>query len=331
MYIFPPKSVWLIFCMKLALLLPGPSWETHMPLKYARTSPIFMELPELIELARPHQYVKNIFILLPAFFAFKLHDPGVIWNAVWAFAAFSLLASSIYIFNDWNDRDEDRRHPQKCCRPIASGRVGTKAAFLSFALFLVSGLITAAWAVPEILYFLGTYFLLNIAYSLKLKHQSVIDVAIIAIGFVIRLFAGAAATGVVLSHWIIVMTFLLALFLALAKRRDDVLIQASTEQTPRKVIDGYNLKFLDASMVMTASIVILAYILWSMSSDVPEKFSNPNTYLTALFVVLGIMRYLQISLVEERSGNPTKILLKDTFLQLTLIGWVGSFVWILYL
>ncbi|MFW6326597.1 MAG: prenyltransferase, partial [Desulfovermiculus sp.] len=103
------------------------------------------------------------------------------------------------------------------------------------------------------------------------------------------------------------------------------------EQTPRKVIDGYNLKFLDASMVMTASIVILAYILWSMSSDVPEKFSNPNTYLTALFVVLGIMRYLQISLVEERSGNPTKILLKDTFLQLTLIGWVGSFVWILYL
>ncbi len=302
-----------------------------MPHKHARTTPAILELPELVELARPHQYVKNVFILLPAFFAFKLHDPAVIWNVLWAFAAFSLVASSIYIFNDWNDQDEDRKHPQKCCRPIASGRITSKTAFLSFALFLASGLSTAAWAVPEILYFLGTYFLLNIAYSLKLKHQSVIDVAVIAIGFVIRLFAGAAATGVVLSHWIIVMTFLLALFLALAKRRDDVLIQASTEQTTRKVIDGYNLKFLDASMVMTASIVILAYILWSMSSDIPEKFSNPNTYLTALFVVLGVMRYLQISLVEERSGNPTKILLKDTFLQLTLIGWVGSFIWILYL
>lgn len=302
-----------------------------MFLKASKTSPAFAGLQDIAELARPHQYVKNIFIFLPAFFAFKLHSPVVIWNASMAFAAFSLVASSVYIFNDWNDRQEDRNHPQKCLRPIASGRLGPGRAFLSLGIFLCTGLFIAASTVSGILNFLVTYFLLNIAYSLKLKHQSIIDISIIATGFVIRLFAGAAATGVVLSHWIIVMTFLLALFLALAKRRDDVLIQASTEQKTRKVIDGYNLKFLDASMVMTASIVILAYILWSMSSDVPEKFSTPNTYLTAMFVVLGVMRYLQIALVEERSGNPTKILLKDTFLQLTLIGWVGSFTWILYL
>lgn len=302
-----------------------------MPLKVNKASPAFPKIQDIAELARPHQYVKNLFIFLPAFFAFKLHTLDEIWSTFLAFAAFSLVASSVYIFNDWNDRDEDQNHPQKRERPIASGRVGPAQAFFSLVLFLFTGLFIAACTVPGILYFLGTYFILNIAYSLKLKHQPVIDVAAIAIGFVIRLFAGAAATGVVLSHWIIVMTFLLALFLALAKRRDDVLIQSTTQQRARPVVDGYNLKFLDASMVMTASIVILAYIMWSMSSDVPDKFASPNTYLTAIFVVLGVMRYMQIALVEKQSGSPTKVLFKDTFLQLTLLGWMGSFVWILYL
>ncbi len=305
--------------------------EKTMFHKAGKAFPVFTEMQDIAELARPHQYAKNIFIFLPAFFAFKLHDPEVIWNAFLAFAAFSLAASSVYIFNDWNDCHEDRNHPRKCYRPIASGRVTSRRAFFFLALFLAGALILAVSLIPGILYLLGTYVLLNIAYSLGLKHQSVIDVTLISTGFVIRLFAGAAATGVVLSHWIIVMTFLLALFLALAKRRDDVIIQASTEQRTRKVIDGYNLKFLDASMVMTASIVILAYILWALSQDVPEKFSSPNTYLTAIFVVMGIMRYLQIALVEEQSGSPTRVLFRDSFLQLTLLGWLGSFVWIMYL
>lgn len=127
------------------------------------------------------------------------------------------------------------------------------------------------------------------------------------------------------------MTFLLALFLSLAKRRDDVLIYLKTDQKMRKVIDGYNLKFLDAAMMMTASIVVVAYILWSVSPEVAERLNTQNIYLSAVFVVLGILRYMQIALVEEKSGNPSKVLLRDRFIQLTMVGWISVFVWILYL
>jgi decaprenyl-phosphate phosphoribosyltransferase len=156
-------------------------------------------------------------------------------------------------------------------------------------------------------------------------------VTVIASGFVIRLLVGSAVTGVVLSHWIIVMTFLLALFLALAKRRDDVLILLQTGQKTRKAIDGYNLKFLDSAMVMTASIVVLAYILWSISPEVAVRLGSENLYLSSVFVVLGVMRYMQIAYVEEKSGNPSMVLLRDHFRQRVLLGWLGVLAWILYL
>lgn len=285
----------------------------------------------ILELARPHQYTKNLFVFLPAFFAFKLHEPGVIWKASIAFAAFCLVASAVYILNDWQDRFDDRKHPEKKHRPIASGRITASQAFAVFAFFLLGGVLLSAYSGPGVIALIASYFLLNIAYSLKLKHQPIIDITCISTGFVLRLFAGAAVTNVALSHWIIVMTFLLALFLSLAKRRDDVLIYANTEHRTRKVIDGYNLKFLDAAMVMTASIVVLAYILWSISPAVTSKLSSSYIFLTAIFVVLGVLRYMQIAFVEERSGSPTKVLLRDGFVQMTLVGWLGSFVWIIYI
>lgn len=290
-----------------------------------------VSLKDIVQLARPHQYLKNFFVFLPAFFAFKFHEPKTLWSAGEAFAAFSLAASAIYIFNDWKDRHDDRKHPDKCLRPIASGRVGSSQGFLFMLLFLLGAGGMVLCFVPAVLPFITAYILLNIAYSLKLKHYPIIDVVLIALGFVLRLFAGAEVTGVALSHWIIVMTFLLALFLAFAKRREDVILLLETKQQTRKVVDGYSLQFLDASMVMTASIVILAYILWSISPEVTTKLSNSNVYLTAVFVILGILRYMQIALVEQKGGNPTRVLIKDSFLQLTLAGWTGIFIWILYL
>jgi 4-hydroxybenzoate polyprenyltransferase len=288
-------------------------------------------LKDIVALARPHQYIKNFFVFLPAFFAFKLHEPRVLLDAGVVFIAFCLTASSVYILNDWQDRADDRKHPEKQFRPLASGRVTAFQAFSTLASFLLGGVLLAATSGSAVISLLAIYFLLNLAYSYKLKHQPIIDITCISIGFVLRLFAGAAATGVNLSHWIIVMTFLLALFLALAKRRDDVVLCNTTGQQARKVIDGYNLKFLDAAMVMTASIVVLAYILWSISPTVTAKLSSSYTFLTAIFVVLGILRYMQISFVEEKSGSPTKVLLRDRFVQMTLVGWLGSFVWILYI
>ncbi len=174
------------------------------------------------------------------------------------------------------------------------------------------------------------YTIMNIAYSFYLKHIAILDITIIAIGFVLRLFIGSVVTEVPLSMWIVVMTFLLALFMALAKRRDDVLIYLDTGKKMRKVIDGYNLQFLDTTMAIMASVVIVAYTIYTTSSPVIQRVNSKYLYLTALFVILGILRYLQITFVYKDSGSPTKIVLKDRFMQLVILGWVITFVWILY-
>ena len=177
---------------------------------------------------------------------------------------------------------------------------------------------------------LVAYVILNIAYSFYLKHIAIIDITIIAIGFVLRLFVGSAVTDTPLSMWIVIMTFLLALFMALAKRRDDVLIYLNTGKKMRKVIDGYNLQFLDGAMLVMASVVIVAYTIYTTSSGIVSRVQSEYLYLTAIFVILGILRYLQIAFVEQDSGSPTRIVLKDHFMQLTLLGWITSFAWIIY-
>ncbi|MFW5879770.1 MAG: decaprenyl-phosphate phosphoribosyltransferase [bacterium] len=287
-------------------------------------------LKDILVLARPHQYIKNLFVFLPAFFAIKLHDPEVIWSASVAFVAFCLVASGVYIFNDWQDRFEDRKHPEKQHRPIASGRVQASQAFVFLTFFLLIGGLFAVSLDAIVLALIAFYFLLNIAYTAKLKHQPIIDISCISIGFILRLFVGAVATNVVLSHWIIVMTFLLALFLSLAKRRDDVIIYASTKNRTRKLIDGYNLKFLDAAMVMTASIVVIAYIMWSISPTYTSTPYSQYIFLTSIFVILGMLRYMQIAFVEEKSSSPTKIIFRDIFIQMTLLGWISVLFLILY-
>jgi 4-hydroxybenzoate polyprenyltransferase len=171
---------------------------------------------------------------------------------------------------------------------------------------------------------------MNIAYTLHLKHVAILDITTIATGFVIRLFVGSVTTGVPLSMWIVIMTFLLALFLALAKRRDDVLIYIDTGEKTRKVIDGYNLKFLDASMTIMASVVIVAYTIYATSPEAVERVGSEHLYLTTFFVILGILRYLQITYIEQNSGSPTRIILKDRFIQATLVGWLVTFDLLLY-
>ena len=275
--------------------------------------------------------MKNIFIFLPAFFGFKLHSQVVIMNASIAFLSFSLVASAVYILNDWNDRHEDRKHPVKCKRPIASGRVSSKKTAISFIIFLFVGAFLANFLSLTVFGLILLYFVLNIGYSLKLKQFAIIDVTIVSIGFVIRLFVGAKATNVELSHWIIVMTFLLALFLSLAKRRDDVILLSKTNQNVRKSLNNYNLVFLDSSMVMTAAIVILAYILWAISPEVTSRYSNQYIFLTSIFVILGILRYMQLTFVNEKTGSPTKVLIEDLFLKTTLTGWMVSFIIIFYI
>ena len=287
-------------------------------------------MKSLIKLIRPHQYIKNIFIVLPLFFVGEILNTDKILNAVTAFAAFSLVASAIYIFNDYNDIKDDRRHPKKKHRPLASGLVNkTTALSLMVFLLLIGFSLMATISINSVIV-LTIYVSINILYSLKLKRIALLDVTIIAIGFVLRLFAGSFACDVSLKVWIVIMTFLLALFLALAKRRDDVLILNKSGNKMRKSIDGYNLDLIDGAMFIMSAVVIVAYLQYTTSREIIEKFQNENLYLTTIFVIFGVMRYLQMTFVEKNSGAPTEIILKDRIMQINLLLWVLSFIWIIY-
>ncbi|WP_415407838.1 decaprenyl-phosphate phosphoribosyltransferase [Sulfurovum sp. CS9] len=289
-----------------------------------------MKLSSIIKLMRPHQYIKNLFIFLPLFFAIKITDTELLANTFIAFIAFSLTASAVYIFNDYHDIEEDRQHSKKKNRPLASGAISKPQAIGIMTILFVAGFTLMASLSLKATAILAAYVIMNIAYSLYLKHIAILDVTIIAIGFILRIFIGSVITDIHLSMWIVIMTFLLALFMALAKRRDDVLIYLDTGKKMRKVINGYNLRFLDTAMAIMAAVIIVAYIQYTTSTEVIERVHNEYLYLTTLFVILGIMRYLKIAFVLKSSGSPSNIVLKDHFIQLILIGWILSFAGILY-
>ena len=285
----------------------------------------------LFELARTHQYVKNIFIFAPLFFALKLNDFIAVEKSFIAFIAFSLTASAIYILNDFCDIEEDKLHPTKRERPLASGQIDKYQALFIMAIFFVLGITIMGFISNKALLILSFYIVLNITYIFILKNIAILDVITIAIGFVLRLFVGASVTDITLSSWIVIMVFLLALFMALAKRRDDVLIFLETGKNMRKVIKGYNLQFLDSAMMIMAAVVIVAYVIYITSlGSLINQDNSSYLYLTVLFVILGIMKYLQITFVLKDTGSPTKIILKNRFIQLTLIGWITTFFFILY-
>jgi len=175
------------------------------------------------------------------------------------------------------------------------------------------------------------YYVMNLAYCIKLKRYVIVDVIIISIGFVLRIFVGGAATDIWLSEWLILMTFLLALFLAFAKRRDDVILFISTGELPRKNTKRYNLEFINQVISLISSIIIMAYIMYTLSPEVTTRFSSNNVYLTALFVIMGIIRYMHITIVHLKSGSPTKIFLHDRFIQACIVCWIISFLIIIYI
>lgn len=280
----------------------------------------------IIKLLRPHQYIKNLFIFAPLIFSFNFVLEDII-NTILVFILFSLLASSIYIFNDLMDIEEDRNHPKKRFRPLANNKVTLKTAKLLIFSLSSTTLIIAFIINTYLFFILFLYFLINIAYSYKLKHFPIIDIFIISIGFVLRLFAGNSILDNNLSMWIIIMTFLLALFLAISKRRDDVILANKGKET-RKNIDGYNLELVNAIMVLMSGVIIVSYILYTVSIDVTTRLNSNYLYITSFFVILGIMRYMQITFVEENSGSPTEVLYTDKFLQITILLWLISFFFI---
>lgn len=289
------------------------------------------KVKQYFSLIRVHQYTKNLFVFAALFFSGNFFDTEKNIKCVIAFISFCFIASSIYIINDIIDVEKDKLHPKKKLRPLASNLVTKNNAIIISIIFILLSMSLSYFYSKNLLIVISIYFLLNIFYCFGGKNMSIIDVFIIAMGFVLRVIAGGVVTGIVISHWLIIMTFLLALFIAFAKRRDDVLIENETGLTMRNSISGYSLEFINTVSGILIAVLIVCYVMYITSLEVITRFNNKPIYLSLLFVLLGLIRYLQISIVENNSGSPSKLILKDKFLQITVLLWVLFFVVIIYI
>jgi 4-hydroxybenzoate polyprenyltransferase len=183
----------------------------------------------------------------------------------------------------------------------------------------------------KFVFVLGIYFVLNLLYCFGLKHISILDIMILSTGFVLRVKSGGIAADVAMSEWLMIMIFLLALFMAIAKRRDDILIKQELGREMRKAASGYNMDFLNVMLALVSAVMIVCYLMYTISPETQARFKTYRLYYTTLFVIGGLLRYLQITYVENNTGSPTKILYKDRFIQLTILLWVLSFYVLIYL
>lgn len=288
-----------------------------------------MGLPPILRLLRPKQWIKNGFVAAPLFFTPEKVDANSVIDVLAGVAVFCMAASAVYCLNDLRDAEGDRKHPVKKSRPIASGAISTAGAVALMAILLAGAFAVAAWRIPTVLWVVGVYFLLNIAYTMHLKHVAILDVLIVALGFVLRVEAGALIIDTTPSAWIIIVTGLLALFIALAKRRDDIVRDLDAEH--RKSLDGYTLAFLDGSLMAVLSTLLVSYLIFTTDQAVMGRLGSDQLYFTGPFVIAGVLRYLQLTVVYERSGSPTDLVYRDAGLQLSIAGWLATFVWLLYL
>jgi 4-hydroxybenzoate polyprenyltransferase len=273
-----------------------------------------------MRLLRPRQWVKNVFVLAPLIFAGEFLHPESIKTSLLAFALFCVASSATYIVNDLHDIERDRRHPTKSrTRPLAAGKVTVPAAFTLLGCLLML-LVAGSFMAPRVMAVIAAYLLLNVAYSFVLKHQPVIDIFTIALGFVLRVYAGAIALAVPLSSWMFVTTLCLALYLAAVKRKQE-LAQSGTDG--RKVLEKYSIPLVERYAEMSATGALVFYSLFVLSA-------KPTMVITVPLVLFGLFRYWYV--VEELEGgeSPTDALLSDGPLLLTVILWVAACGWALW-
>jgi decaprenyl-phosphate phosphoribosyltransferase len=285
-------------------------------------------LIDFVRLLRPNEWVKNGFVIAPLFFT----PDAVNWkNSVAVLVGtilFCLSSSSIYVLNDIRDRDGDRLHPVKKARPIASGAVQTSQAAMLGALVGITALVGGFLLSARFGLYLLSYILLNVGYSLGLKTIAILDILLIALGFVIRIFAGSALIAATPSPWIIIATGLVSLFLAAGKRRDD--LAQELDVSHRSSLDGYSIAFLDTLISIILGTLIVSYLMYTTSEEVMERINSRYLYVTSAFVIAGIFRYLQLVMVFGKSGSPTDIVVSDRFILLTLAGWLIAFGYLIY-
>jgi 4-hydroxybenzoate polyprenyltransferase len=284
----------------------------------------------LIRCLRPGQWTKNLLVFAGLLFGHRLLDPEAVGHAVAAFAIFCALSGAVYLINDVADRESDRNHPLKARRPIAAGLVPVSTA-LATAAVLIVGAIAASLLLGRTFALVASgYVALQLLYSGPLKHIVIIDVLTLAIGFVLRAIAGAVAVGVEFSHWLLVCTVLLALFIGLAKRRHEIVLLAGDAPTHRPILGEYSPYLLDQMISVVTASTLIAYIFYTVSPETQAKFGTPWLGLTIPFPLYGIFRYLYLVHRREGGGSPSELLLTDRPLLLCVALWAASVAVIIY-
>ena len=279
---------------------------------------------------RPAQWTKNLLVFAGLLFGLRLFDVRAVLDAIAAFAVFCVLSGVVYIVNDIADRDSDRQHPLKSRRPIASGALPVPIA-ISVAVVLGAGGLAAGYAIEPVLATVtAAYLALQISYSFGLKHIVIIDVLTIAIGFVLRAVGGAVAVHVEISHWLLVCTILLALFIALAKRRHEIVLLAGSAVSHRPILGEYSPYLLDQMIGVVTASTLISYIFYAISPETQAKFGTAWLGLTIPFPLYGIFRYLYLVHQREGGGSPAELLLTDRPLLACVALWALTVAVIIY-
>jgi 4-hydroxybenzoate polyprenyltransferase len=279
---------------------------------------------------RPRQWSKNLILFAGLIFAKKFFEPDLVLKAVSAFVDFCILASSIYIFNDLKDIESDKLHPTKKFRPIPSGKISPHRAVILGIILAVLSLLWAYYIERSYFLLCAIYFLGMLSYSFFLKHVVIIDIMIIAGGFVLRAVAGALAVGVTISSWLLVCGTFLALFLIISKRRHEVILLGEEAKSHRKILEEYGDRFLDQMIAIVTAATLISYMLYTVDPQTISKFGTHNLLLTAPFVLYGIFRYLYLVFQKNKGGHPEQVLLEDPPLIIAIALWVVTAIVIIY-
>jgi 4-hydroxybenzoate polyprenyltransferase len=277
---------------------------------------------DLLRLMRPHQWVKNSFVLTGLLFGHAWHSPALVTQAIIAFVSFCLISSTVYIFNDIVDIEQDRHHPSKRKRPLPSGKLKISTAAI-FAAFLGATALTLAYfASTTVVVILLIYAAMNLAYSLKLKHVVILDVFIIATGFMLRILAGTLGLGIPPSQWLLLCGLMVTLFLGFSKRRAEIIALSEDKSAHRKVLEDYSPVLLDKMIVVTAAGLIMSYSLYTMNPETIRIHGTANLIYTVPFVIYGVFRYIFLLHNQSSGGDPSKDLVRDPHMLVVLLGWL---------
>lgn len=288
-------------------------------------------IKDIIQSMRPHQWTKNFFVYAALIFSQNIFNLPLLLKTTIAFSAFCLISSALYIFNDLKDLEEDKLHPLKSKRPIASGKIKKSTAILMIVVLGLLGFSSAFTLNKNYFIIILVYFLIQMAYSIKLKHIVILDVFVVALGFLIRVVAGGLAIEVSLSSWLLICTILLALFLALSKRRHELVLLEDGASDHRPILEEYSPYLLDQMIAVVTASTVIAYCLYTISEETVTKFGTTNLIFTVPFVLYGIFRYLYLIHQKSEGGSPEALIVKDKPLLIDIFLWIATAVVILYL